>query len=284
MFLLAAMLIQRTGTDRFADLGGLAKGRPALATLVMVVGMLTLAVPGSANFAGEFAILAGVFPQGWGYAAVGAVAIVLAAMYTLRLISGVLHRDRGEAVREESLDLRVGELALVVPLVVILLVLSAWPASISERSFPGAADRVSARRRPNDRSPRRSPPRTSTGSPSRPRSRSSRPQPSACSARSSCRAGARRVFSVTVAGAGFVVAGVLAAVLFDRSPEQQLLIAESMTRDRLAALTQILVAGVRPRCSARLVGRPAAATTSASTTRCSRPPAAAWPSSSRPGT
>ena len=138
MFLLAAMLIQRTGTDRFAELGGLAKGRPALATVVLVVGMLTLAVPGSANFAGEFAILAGVFTQGWGYAAVGAVAIVLAAMYTLRLISAVLHRDRGEAVREESLDLRFGELALVVPLVAILLALSVWPASISEHSFPSA--------------------------------------------------------------------------------------------------------------------------------------------------
>jgi NADH-quinone oxidoreductase subunit N len=54
---------------------------------------------------------------------------------------------------------------------------------------------------------------------------------------------ARRTFSVVVAGAGFMVAGVLAAVVFDRSPEQQLMIAESMSRDRLAALTQILVAG-----------------------------------------
>ena len=93
MFLLAAMLIQRTGTDRFADLGGLARGRPGARDLVLIVGMLTLAVPGSANFAGEFAILAGVFAQGWGYAAVGAVAIVLAAMYSLRLISAVLHRE-----------------------------------------------------------------------------------------------------------------------------------------------------------------------------------------------
>jgi NADH-quinone oxidoreductase subunit M len=138
MFLLAAMLIQRTGTDRFADLGGLAKGRPALATAVMVVGMMTLAVPGSVNFAGEFAILAGVFTQGWGYAAVGAVAIVLAAMYTLRLISAILHRDRGAAVRAESLDLRFAELALVVPLVVILLVLSAWPSAVSDHTFPSA--------------------------------------------------------------------------------------------------------------------------------------------------
>ena len=44
-------------------------------------------------------------------------------------------------------------------------------------------------------------------------------------------------------GAGFLAAGVLAGVVFDRSPEQQQLIADSMTRDRLAALTQILVAG-----------------------------------------
>jgi NADH-quinone oxidoreductase subunit M len=136
MFLLAAMLIQRTGTDRFDDLGGMARRRPALATCVLVVGMLTLAVPGSANFAGEFSILAGVFTQGWGYAAVGAVAIVLAAMYSLRLISGVLHRAPGSSVREESLDLRFGELMLIVPIIVILLALSVWPASITEHSFP----------------------------------------------------------------------------------------------------------------------------------------------------
>lgn len=139
MFLLAGMLIERTGTDRFDRLGGLAKGRPALATLVMTVGMFTLAVPGSSNFAGEFAILAGVFDRGWGYAAVGAAAIVLAAMYTLRLVSAILHRARGEAVRDEARDLGIAELALVVPLVALLLALSVWPAAISERSFPGDA-------------------------------------------------------------------------------------------------------------------------------------------------
>ena len=34
---------------------------------------------------------------------------------------------------------------------------------------------------------------------------------------------ARRAFSAIVAGAGFATAGVLAAVVFDRSPEQKLL-------------------------------------------------------------
>ena len=54
---------------------------------------------------------------------------------------------------------------------------------------------------------------------------------------------ARRPFSAAVAGTGFVTAGVLAAFVFDRSAEQKLIIAESMTRDRLAAVAQIVIAG-----------------------------------------
>ena len=131
-----AMIEQRTGTGRFAELGGLARGRPLLASLVLATGMFALAVPGSTNFAGEFAILAGVFTRGWGFAVVGAVAIVLAALYSLRFISALLHTSRGSAVRDEADDLVGGELLLVVPLVALLIALSAWPAAISERSFP----------------------------------------------------------------------------------------------------------------------------------------------------
>ena len=136
LFLLAGMLEQRGGTSTFADLGGLARGRPALATILLITGVIALAVPGSVAFAGEFLILAGVYPIGWGWAVVGAAAIVLAAMYMLRLISGVLHWRRGPAATEASRDLRPAELALLVPLVGLLLVLSAWPAAVSERSFP----------------------------------------------------------------------------------------------------------------------------------------------------
>jgi NADH-quinone oxidoreductase subunit N len=53
----------------------------------------------------------------------------------------------------------------------------------------------------------------------------------------------RRAFSAVVCGAGFVTAGVLAGVAFDRSPEAQAQIAESMTRDRLAFLAQIVLCG-----------------------------------------
>ena len=135
LFLLAGTIERRAATGDFARLGGFARGRPALATALMTTGIIALAVPGSAAFAGEFNILAGVFSRGWGYSVTGAIAIVLAAMYMLRLISAVLHERRGPAVADEALDLRPGELGVVVPLVACLLALSAWPAAITERSF-----------------------------------------------------------------------------------------------------------------------------------------------------
>jgi NADH-quinone oxidoreductase subunit M len=139
LFLVAGAVERRTTTDQFALLGGMARGRPALASVLMTLGIVSLAVPGSANFAGEFLILAGVYQRDWWWAAIGAGAIVLAAMYMLRAISAVLHEARGTTVDDAALDLRPGELALVVPLVGALLALSAWPAGISHHSFSGDA-------------------------------------------------------------------------------------------------------------------------------------------------
>jgi NADH-quinone oxidoreductase subunit M len=137
LFLLAGGIERRTATGELSRLGGMARGRPALATLLMTTGIIALAVPGSSAFAGEFLILAGVFQQGWIWAVIGAVAIVLAAMYMLRLISAVLHREIGPAVPDEALDLRPAELGFLVPLVACLLALSAWPAAVSHRAFAG---------------------------------------------------------------------------------------------------------------------------------------------------
>ena len=129
------MIETRAGTGEFARLAGWQRGgrrsrRSSDPRDVHARGA------GSANFAGEFAILAGVFQRGGGYAAVGAAAIVLAAMYALRLISAILHDRRASGPADESTDLVGGELALVLPLVAILAALSVWPALVTERSFP----------------------------------------------------------------------------------------------------------------------------------------------------
>ena len=133
LFLLAGTIERRTATGELVLLGGMARGRPVLATLLITTGVIALAVPGSSAFAAEFLVLNGIFAVGWGWALVGAVAIVLAAMYMLRLISAVLHDDVGTAVPDQALDLRPAEIGLIVPLVAVLLALSFWPAAITER-------------------------------------------------------------------------------------------------------------------------------------------------------
>jgi len=135
LFLLAGMVERRTLTGELARLGGMARGRPLLATVLLTTGVIALAVPLSSAFAGEFLVLAGVFRHGWAWSVVGAVAIVLAAAYVLRLVSAILHRDIGAAVSDAALDLRPAELGVVVPLVACLLALSAWPAAITQHSF-----------------------------------------------------------------------------------------------------------------------------------------------------
>jgi NADH-quinone oxidoreductase subunit N len=52
----------------------------------------------------------------------------------------------------------------------------------------------------------------------------------------------RKAVAAGTAFAGFVLAAVLAGIVFDRSPEPQALIAESMARDQLAGLAQVILA------------------------------------------
>jgi NADH-quinone oxidoreductase subunit M len=139
LFLLAGAIERRATTGDFVFLGGFARGRPLLATILMTTGIISLAVPGSSAFAGEFLILSGSYQRAWWWAVLGATGIVLAAMYMLRLISAVLHQSPGPRVVPEALDLRPAELGVVVPLVGLLLALSVWPAGISQHSFAGNA-------------------------------------------------------------------------------------------------------------------------------------------------
>jgi NADH-quinone oxidoreductase subunit M len=102
LFLLAGWIETTTGSGLLHELGGMARGRPVLATSVMVVGIATLAVPGSSVFASEFLILLGAFQQYWWLGAIASIAIVLAAMYMLRWISAILHDRQGRLVAAEN--------------------------------------------------------------------------------------------------------------------------------------------------------------------------------------
>ena len=134
LFLLAGAVERRTATGRFDSLGGMAKGRPALATVLMTTGVIALAVPGSGRVRGRVRDPRRGLPAGL---ALRGRSVRSRSCWrrctSLRMISAVLHARKGPAVHDAALDLRPAELAILVPLVAILLFLSAWPAAITDR-------------------------------------------------------------------------------------------------------------------------------------------------------
>ena len=65
-------------------MGGVAFRAPVLATLFLIVALATLAMPGSANFMGEFYILLGVFNAKLAIAIIASTGVALASVYMLR--------------------------------------------------------------------------------------------------------------------------------------------------------------------------------------------------------
>jgi NADH-quinone oxidoreductase subunit M len=141
LFFIIALLAARAGdTDDLRKMGGIAFRAPVLAALFLIVALATLAMPGSANFVGEFLILTGVLDAKIVFAVVAGVGVVLAAVYTIRLYQRSMHNPVGEAV--ESREMSVADGFVLVPTVAAILVLALYPQLVLDRSEESVASSV----------------------------------------------------------------------------------------------------------------------------------------------
>jgi NADH-quinone oxidoreductase subunit M len=132
IFLIAALLWERSGTDELTRMGGLATRAPVLAALFLIVALATLAMPGSANFIGEFYILLSVFESKIVYAFVAAIGVALAAFYGIRLFQRTMH---GRAPQNaDSHEIAPRDAAVLVPLVGCIIALALYPGLILGRA------------------------------------------------------------------------------------------------------------------------------------------------------
>jgi NADH-quinone oxidoreductase subunit M len=145
IILVIALLAERAGTEDLRELGGEALRAPMLAALFLIVALATLAMPGSANFIGEFYILNGLFQAKIVFAFVAASGIVLSAYYALRLYQRTMHGAKPERV--ESRDLGLRDAAVLTPLVACIVALAFYPQLIlhrTDRSATAVASLVDA--------------------------------------------------------------------------------------------------------------------------------------------
>jgi NADH-quinone oxidoreductase subunit M len=110
----------------------------------LIVSLATLAIPGSANFAGEFLILTGIFQTKIVFAIVASVGVALAAVYMIRLFQRSMHNPL--ARNATSRDITVADAAVLAPLVAVILFLALYPQFVLERSEQAVQSSVAKER------------------------------------------------------------------------------------------------------------------------------------------
>jgi NADH-quinone oxidoreductase subunit M len=121
------------GSEDIRSLGGIAFRGPVIATLALIVAFATLAIPGSANFVGEFFILLGAFDAKLVLSIIAFTGVALASVYVLRAYIRTFHNRRGEVVVDGD-DIHWRDRFVLVPLVVAILAFGVYPQPALEAS------------------------------------------------------------------------------------------------------------------------------------------------------
>ena len=148
LFVIVALLAERSGSEDLREMGGMATKAPVLAAVFLIVTLATLAMPGSANFIGEFYILNGLFNAKIVFAFVAISGVAMSAYYALRLYQRTMHNRRPEGLVSREMSVRDG--LVLVPLVLCIIGLALYPQLILKRTDHSVQERISAVEEPVD--------------------------------------------------------------------------------------------------------------------------------------
>jgi len=158
LFLLIGWIAVQTGTRDRTEMKDLAPRMPVLAGVFMVVTLAALGLPMLNSFVGEFMTLLGAWQLAPWLAVAGCLGLLLAPIYMLRLYQGLMYagpgeqlaaptdhghhgaHPSGEAAAVDRTDVRGRELALLVPLLLLMGLLGLYPylltQAMSSLGFP----------------------------------------------------------------------------------------------------------------------------------------------------
>ncbi len=136
LFLLVGMIYLRRHTREIAEFGGLWSRLPVFAAIFMVVMLSSIGLPGLNGFVGEFLIMFGTFLHTWQAAAVAVLGIVFGALYMLWTYERVMFGPITKKINETLSDLGAREIAVMVPLIVLMVVMGLYPRPLISRMAP----------------------------------------------------------------------------------------------------------------------------------------------------
>lgn len=137
LFLIVGFIYERRHTRLISDFGGISKQMPIFAVIFMIVTLSSVGLPGTNGFVGEFLILVGAFESSlrW-YAIIASSGVIFAAVYMLWMFQRVMFGELDNPKNQVLEDLNFREIAIMVPLVVLIFVMGVYPNPFIEKMTP----------------------------------------------------------------------------------------------------------------------------------------------------
>jgi len=129
LFLCVGVIYDRLNTRMIDRYGGLVNNMPNYAVVFMIFMLASVGLPGTSGFVGEFLTLAGAFQIDTTFTALAATGVVLGAAYMLYLYRRVIFGPLVHKDVKAMLDLNMREIAMFVPLIVLVVWMGVYPAT-----------------------------------------------------------------------------------------------------------------------------------------------------------
>jgi NADH-quinone oxidoreductase subunit M len=139
LFLVVGVIYHKRHTRLIADFGGLWKQLPMLSVVFLIFTLASVGLPGLNGFVGEFLILLGTFESSPWAAAFAATGVILGAVYMLWMFQRVIFGPLENPANQTLTDLSPRELAVMIPVIVMIVIMGVFPRPFLSRMEPAVA-------------------------------------------------------------------------------------------------------------------------------------------------
>jgi NADH-quinone oxidoreductase subunit M len=132
LFLIVGMLYERRHTKAMEAYGGIWKALPVFGGIALIISLSSMGLPGLNGFVGEFTILLGAVGStvlGFGFALVGTVGVILAAVYMLKMFQAIFMGELDKEENKNLMPLQWYEVAVLVPILILVVWIGIQPGA-----------------------------------------------------------------------------------------------------------------------------------------------------------